>query len=504
MNRKLLFLFLFLPILGTAQISDKQQKELAALNNYLHFSNEGTHGLLTAHRLLETFNQKVNKYVDLESKQLNFYSNADLPADIFEDPEHWFYDVSPYTWYDRSLAGGKILPATTAGQLRKEMDKMKEIIHRVNAIRFDLEKLTKEEDLKEQRNLAQIYKTLEEVVTLYDDYNAAKKRLKRAIQKRYAALNIAKENKDLGNIIAIHENIRAFLEGVRAEDDNNLNALVQHLKNNLVTANSFNISDRSYLNVLQKAEAFAAVAQKYVGDTGFPITYRLYGRAYYYYNMEMVAKFNRYGSGLVKDLNEWVASKNYPALVQLEEPHFFKVIYPKKEVPKLEEVETIKPKSLPGGAAPTVAAVNIKTPRAIPKKEVPQKLAEPVVTPTPEEVSKGFDERVNVIKQQEINVAPGSITIGIYDHQLADGDIISLNYNGHWILENFQLRRRARKMTLPLKPTNDNYLILHAVNLGKKPPNTATLSYIYKGEKKRIVMESNMNESEMIQINIEE
>ncbi len=504
MNRKLLFLFLFLPILGTAQISDKQQQELTALNNYLHFANESTHGLLTAHRLLETFNQKVNKYVDLESKQLNFYSNADLPADIFQDPEHWFYDVSPYTWYDRSMEDGKVLPPTTAGQLRKEMDKMRRIIKRVNAIRFDLEGLTKEEDLKEKRNLAQIYNTLEEVVTLYDDYNVAKKRLKRTIQKRYAALDIANENKEVGNIIAIHENIRAFLEGVRAEDSNNLTALVQHLKNNLTTAKSFNITDRSYLNVLEKSEAFAAVAQKYVGDAGFPITYNLYGRAYYYYNMEMVAKFNRYGSGLVKDLNEWVASKNYPVLVQLEEPHFFKVIYPKKEVPKLETVETIKPKSLPGGDAPTVAAVNIKTPRAIPKKEVPQKVAEPVVTPTPEEESKDFDERVNVIKQQQINVGPGSITIGIYDHQLADGDIISLNYNGHWILKNYQLRRVARKMTLPLKPGNENYLILHAENLGAKPPNTVTLSYTYNGEKKRIVMESDLDESEMIKINVQQ
>ncbi|MFK7979651.1 MAG: hypothetical protein AB8G86_06695, partial [Saprospiraceae bacterium] len=497
------FLFLFLPILGTAQISDKQQQELAALNNYLHFANESTHGLLTAHRLLETFNQKVNKYVDLESKQLNFYSNADLPADIFEDPEHWFYDVSPYTWHDRSMAGGKILPPTTAGQLRKEMDKMREIIKRVNAIRFDLEGLTKEEDLKEKKNLAQIYKTLEEVVTLYDDYNVAKKRLKRTIQKRYAALNIVNEDKDLGNIIAIHENIRAFLEGVRAEDNNNLTALVQHLKNNLGTAKSFNITDRSYLNVLQKAEAFAAVAQKYVADEGFPITYKLYGRTYYYYNMEMVAKFNRYGSGLVKDLNEWVASKNYPALVQLEEPHFFKVIYPKKEVPKLEEVETIKPKSLPGADVPKVETIDIPKPRVTPKKDVP-KVEEAVVATIPKNTSKDLDERVNVIKQQEINVSPGSITIGIYDHQLADGDIISLNYNGHWVLKNYQLRRVARKMTLPLEPGKENYLILHAENLGAKPPNTVTLSYTYNGEKKHIVMESDLDESEMIKINVQE
>ncbi len=464
MNRKILLLFLFLPIFGYAQISDKQQAELDALNTYLQFTNESTHGLLIVHRLLETFNQKVNKYVDLESNQLNFYSNADLPANIFEDPEHWFYDVSPNTLYDQALAGGKVLPTGTAAQLRKEMGKMKTLITRVNTIRFELDDLTKEEDLKEKKNLANIYKTLEEIVVIYDDFNKTKKRLKNTIKKRFGALNIANDNKELGNIIAIHENIRAFLEGVRAEDQKNLVALGQHLKNNLATAKSFTVDDRSYQNVLQKATAFSKVAQKYLDGVPFPSEYQLYGNTYYYYNVEMVAKFNRYGSGLVADLNQWITDKKHPALLQLEEPHFFKVIYPKREVPKVETVSTIKPTKLPDR----------------------------------------LDNRDVVIKQKQMEVEGESITIEVYDHQLADGDIISLNYNGHWILENFQLRRRARKMTLPLKPTNDNYLILHAVNLGNKPPNTATLSYIYKGEKKRIVMESNMNESEMIQINIKE
>ncbi len=468
MNRKILFLFLFLPIFGYAQISDKQQAELNALNTYLQFTNESTHGLLIVHRLLESFNQKVNKYVDLESNQLNFYSNADLPVDIFEDPEHWFYDVSPNTLYDQALVGGKVLPTGTSAQLRKDMGKMKTLITRVNAIRFELDDLTKEEDLKEKKNLAKIYKIMEEIVTIYDEFNTTKKRLKNTVKKRFGALNIANDNKELGNIIAIHENIRAFLEGVRADDEKNLVALGQHLKNNLATAKDFNVNDRSYQNVLQKATAFSKVAQKYLDGVSFPPEYQLYGNTYYYYNVEMVAKFNRYGSGLVADLNQWLIDKKHPALLQLEEPHFFKVIYPKREVPKVEEVGTIKPEKLPA--------------------KLPSKLG----------------DRDVVVKQKKMVVEGETITIEVYDHQLADGDIISLNYNGHWILENFQLRRRARKMTLPLKPTNDNYLILHAVNLGNKPPNTATLSYIYKGEKKRIVMESNMNESEMIQINIQE
>ena len=67
MNKKILFLLLFLPMFGQAQITAEQQSKLNALNNYLQFSNESTHGLMIVHRLLETFNQKVNKYVDLEN-----------------------------------------------------------------------------------------------------------------------------------------------------------------------------------------------------------------------------------------------------------------------------------------------------------------------------------------------------------------------------------------------------------------------------------------------------
>jgi len=461
MNRKLLFLFLFLPILGMAQISSTQQQELKALNNYLHFTNESIHGMMTAHRLFEIFNQTVNKYVDLESNQLNMFSNADLSMNIFDDPA-FMDEMTAYQWYAKTKKESSKLPNSAAVPLNIELDKLKTIITRINTLRFELENLTNETDLKERKNLTEVYKTMEECVTLYEEFHTVKKRLKSSLQKRYATLNIPKDNKELGNLIAIHENIRAFLEGVRAKDNNNLTALIQHLKNNLATAKSFKITDQGYENVLQKASAFINVAQKYLDGVGFPKEYKLYGRTYYYYNMEMVAKFNHYGSGLVKDLNEWVASKNYPALVQLEEPHYFKVIYPKKEVPKIPPVETIKPAS------------------------IPQKL----------------DDRAVVIKQNQIMVSPGKITIEVYDHQLADGDIISLNYNGHWILKDYQLRRRARKMTLPLKPDGDNYLILHAVNLGTKPPNTATLSYTYKGERKSIVMESNMNESEMIKIQV--
>ena len=459
MNYKILFFLLFSPLFIQAQLSSAQQQQLEALNNYIHFTNESTHGLLIAHRLLETFNQKINKYVDLESNQLNFYSNADLPRNIFEDEEQWFYEVSPYKWYEKALADSKALPSATL--LNAQLNNMKTIITRVNALRFELEYLTKQDDLKERKNLDKIYDKLEECVRLYEDFYAAKKSIKNDLQKTYRTLSIAFSNKEVGNLVAIHENIRAFLEGVLKEDRSNLPALSQHLRNNLETAKSFKITDRDYQQVLSKAYIFDEVAQKYLNNVPFPPEYAQYGSTYYYYNVEMVSKFNRYGSGLVENLNNWIKSNQFPILYQLEEPHFFKVIYPKREV-KTEKIEKID--------------------ATLPKK---------------------IRDRDVIIRQQSLNLEAGKIILEVYDHQLLDGDIVSLNFNGFWILNKYTLRRKPKKIQLELKPNSENYIILHAENMGKNPPNTVAITYIHKGEKQKIVLESTMNESEMIRLNVE-
>ena len=65
---------------GIGQVTNNEK--VKALNNYVNFSNESTHGLLIVHRLLENFNKNINKFVDLPDQQINFYSNKDLPQDI--------------------------------------------------------------------------------------------------------------------------------------------------------------------------------------------------------------------------------------------------------------------------------------------------------------------------------------------------------------------------------------------------------------------------------------
>jgi len=116
-----LVLFFVYAVQANAQLPEQKQQQLDALNNYVHFTNESVHGLLIVHRLLENFNQKINKYVDLESNQFNFYSNKDLPQNIFLDEEQWFYDVSPYAWHDITITESSHLPPSLANELNKKV-----------------------------------------------------------------------------------------------------------------------------------------------------------------------------------------------------------------------------------------------------------------------------------------------------------------------------------------------------------------------------------------------
>ncbi len=454
----LLFLFVF-AVEVDAQASKKQQA--ASLNNYVYFTNESVHGLLIVHRLLENFNQKINKYVDLESTQFNFYSNADLPRNIFLDEEKWFYDVSPYAWYDITLTESKHLPPDLATALNKELEQLKSIITRVNAIRFELGHLTEGDDLKKRKNLDKIYKKLEECVVLYDNFNTVKEELKLKLKDGHKALKINNDG-DVQVIGAIHENIKAILQSLRKDKEANLPNLAKHLESNLNLAKNTLDNTPSSKQLFTKADAFLVSTNKCTESGSFSKDYIQYGKTYYYYNVELVSKINRYGSGLVADMNDYIESANESAIRQTEEPHFFKVVYPKKQV-KVVTAET-----LPGGQLPSTVRG-----RQVVVRQPPMKLNDPLML------------------------------LEISDHLLDDGDKVSINFNEHWILNEYALKRKPLKIQLRLRPNQVNYLLIHAENVGTNPPNTTKISYIYNGEKKVITLSSDTNESEMIEIKLD-
>jgi hypothetical protein len=98
-----------------------------------------------------------------------------------------------------------------------------------------------------------------------------------------------------------------------------------------------------------------------------------------------------------------------------------------------------------------------------------------------------------------VKVHAEQVLIKVWDRQTVDGDRISLNLNGEWILENYTLKKEKLELKVNLKE-GLNIFVLHALNLGKIRPNTAAFT-VDDGEKEhKVVLESNMKESGTLRI----
>jgi hypothetical protein len=100
----------------------------------------------------------------------------------------------------------------------------------------------------------------------------------------------------------------------------------------------------------------------------------------------------------------------------------------------------------------------------------------------------------------EIDSDEETLTIQVYDKGKVDGDRISLYLNGELLLEDYTVGKIKKELTLHLKP-GENYLVMHARNLGRIPPNTAAIRIYKNGRPKDIILNSDMDKSGGLKIN---
>ena len=99
--------------------------------------------------------------------------------------------------------------------------------------------------------------------------------------------------------------------------------------------------------------------------------------------------------------------------------------------------------------------------------------------------------------QETFIVRSDSITIQLWDDAKIDGDIISVNVNANWELQKYELVRERKVLKVPLRERN-NYMIVHAHNLGRVPPNTIAV-IIHDGVRRQMVtLRSNEGKSAAI------
>ena len=122
------------------------------------------------------------------------------------------------------------------------------------------------------------------------------------------------------------------------------------------------------------------------------------------------------------------------------------------------------------------------------KIKTPKPTAPPLVTPT-----KKVEGRT-VIVSRKITVKSGTVTVWVWDDQKVDGDIISLNLNGQWIVQDYTLEKKRKGYIVTLRP-GENTFVLHALNLGKIKPNTAAMLVDDGSSKQKLLLESDLESS---------
>ncbi len=468
------FIFVFI---GSVYNQTTDSVKVKALNNYINFSNESTHGLLIVHRLLENFNKNINKFVDLPDQQINFYSNKDLPKDIFEDPENWFYDISPNEWYTKiNNSKGKI-PSAVEVKLNNSASEMKSIISGVNSIRFELEEQIKSLDLTKRENLSLVYDKLEKGVNLYKNFYVKQLILEGDILAYYKTLKFGVDEMQFPAVLhaidGVYKTTRVALKGLYDKDDDNFSEVIKAQEAALSKFEAINLSDYNstrlvnsrvqlyWANIKRQSAESLKVQKAFSESENVPDEYKLYDKYYYYYNISVINKFNRYGNGVVFEMNRIIDYLTIPVLRYFEVPHYFKVIYPKL----LEKTDFLA-------------------------------ASDPIVKALPK-VVKG---RSVVTATRTIKVDSFLVDLKMYDHKIVDKDIVSLSFNGDWIVEKLEISEKPFEFTLKLNQEGKNFLLLHADDMGRQPPATIALSYVYRGKKELIILNSDTLKSEVIEI----
>ncbi len=476
---KYLLLLLFaIPSLSMGQkVNVSPDAKVNALNNYVYFTNESVHGLLIIQRMLESFNKDVNKYVDLESIKVNFYGNKDLPANIFVDEDNWFYDTSPYEWFIKAKQDNKILDAGDATSLDLHMSSMKYILGEVNAKRFEIEKYIASNDLSQEEAQQGVYALLERCVTLYEQFWQSQQSLEAALSIAYSKYRSDTSSLPLPTfrqaIGEAYTTTRDIMVAIRNKQDENFEQYITAQGKASEKIQSMSFADlessskastkllRYRDNMLLQLSKSLKGVNRFYSTADVEPAYRLYGKFYYYYNSDLINKFNRYGNGIVFEMNRMLDLLEMPILRYTELPHYFKVIYPKK----------------------VVQDVIVATDDNI------QKL--------PEQLRK---RKITTAQGNVIRVDSDLVEFDLYDHFIEDGDIVDINYNGDWIIDSLTLVTKPKRVKLKLNDEGRNYILLHARNVGSRPPNTMAVKYTFRGREKQIIMSSDLNKSELIEI----
>jgi hypothetical protein len=103
-----------------------------------------------------------------------------------------------------------------------------------------------------------------------------------------------------------------------------------------------------------------------------------------------------------------------------------------------------------------------------------------------------------VKKGRTIEVDDPNVTITLWDKDEIDGDSVSIYYGDSCIVSNYSLTRKKKTFEVELSQYYPEQLILYAVNMGAKPPNTAAILIRAGKEEVNIVLSSDLKSCDAV------
>jgi len=138
-----------------------------------------------------------------------------------------------------------------------------------------------------------------------------------------------------------------------------------------------------------------------------------------------------------------------------------------------------------------------KKPTIIPP--TPPIVTEPPSVETAEILNQADNRAVEV--QGVFAAQSDKIKVTVYDFEESDGDVLSLIFNERLVLKEYTISRNKKILELQVTQA-DNYLIAHAHNEGRIPPNTIAIEVESHNQRKSYRLRSNMNTSAALRVTL--
>ena len=467
------FIFIsFFLILCTSADAQNNSRSSREVTDYVEYLNKCSNGIFLSSYLFENFNAEINQTIDFSQNEQMSFVNSVFPNNFFDTEENYtniLYSSRPVNTLKKKLN-------PSYSDLAKITQKISQQVNRIDRWRFDVEKHINSIDIENKEQQLEVYAMLDSAEVMVKTYYQQNNQFTKAFWKRQMNYIKTSEFSQLSKIMLdLHSGIYRYGMMLRFQEDGKAKELNARLIKVYDRMNSYVLEKplsssmtNDFNKLMKKLRTNSEEAKLFASDfylTGVvPEDHRVQGKYVYYHNE--FSKTTRFNSpdGTIQVLNEIINLLKLPLSHFPEIPYYFKVIYPEK----LKEKDLI-----------VSSDSNIEI--------IPDKLKERIVTAS----------------NRTIRVDSALVEMKLYDHMILDGDVLSLNFNGDWILENHSLEKKPKKLKLQLNETGKNYLLLHAENVGKRPPNTMAISYYYKGKKKEIMLKSDLNSSELIEIIID-